>query len=99
MENQPETLPYMDIFSFGGFMTELWGYGDQLTNMLQPFWALPLLGITGLKAKDIFPYTLYLFIIGIFIFIIGELQISPATCDDDSPSNFARFSNIFFAVS
>ena len=26
-------------------------YGDQITNMLQPFWALPLLGITGLKAK------------------------------------------------
>ncbi len=33
-------------------------YGDQLTNMLQPFWALPLLGITGLSAKDILPYTL-----------------------------------------
>jgi short-chain fatty acids transporter len=33
-------------------------YGDQLTNMLQPFWALPLLGITGLKAKEILPYTL-----------------------------------------
>ncbi len=32
-------------------------YGDQLTNMLQPFWALPLLGITGLKAKDILGYT------------------------------------------
>ncbi len=39
-------------------------YGDQLTNMLQPFWALPLLGITGLKAKDILPYTLILFLIG-----------------------------------
>ena len=33
-------------------------YGDELTNMLQPFWALPLLGITGLAAKDILPYTL-----------------------------------------
>ena len=32
-------------------------YGDQVTNMMQPFWALPLLGITGLKAKDILPYT------------------------------------------
>lgn len=28
-------------------------YGDQLTNMLQPFWALPLLAITGVKARDI----------------------------------------------
>jgi len=43
-------------------------YGDQLTNMLQPFWALPLLGITGLKAKDILPYTLILMLAGIIIF-------------------------------
>ncbi|MDX1332836.1 MAG: TIGR00366 family protein, partial [Robiginitalea sp.] len=33
-------------------------YGDQLTNMLQPFWALPLLGITRLKAREILPYSL-----------------------------------------
>lgn len=43
-------------------------YGDQLTNMLQPFWALPLLGITQLKAKDILPYTLLLFVLGLIIF-------------------------------
>lgn len=48
-------------------------YGDQLTNMLQPFWALPLLGITGLKAKDILPYTLILFLAGGLIFITGLL--------------------------
>jgi short-chain fatty acids transporter len=44
-------------------------YGDQLTNMLQPFWALPLLGITGLRARDILPYTLALMLFGIVIFI------------------------------
>lgn len=38
-------------------------FGDQLTNMLQPFWALPLLGITGLKARDILPYTLLLMLV------------------------------------
>ena len=48
-------------------------YGDQLTNMLQPFWALPLLGITGLKAKEILPYTLILMISGGVIFITGLL--------------------------
>ncbi|MDB4534359.1 TIGR00366 family protein [Vicingaceae bacterium] len=48
-------------------------YGDQLTNMLQPFWALPLLGITGLKAKEILPYTLFLMIIGIVIYLTGLL--------------------------
>ena len=44
-------------------------YGDQLTNMLQPFWALPLLGITGLKAKSILPYTVALMGVGILIFV------------------------------
>ncbi|EMR03654.1 TIGR00366 family protein [Cesiribacter andamanensis] len=39
-------------------------YGDGLTNMLQPFWALPLLAITGLKAKDILPYTLLILLMG-----------------------------------
>lgn len=31
--------------------------GDQLTNMIQPFWALPLLGITGLRAGQVLGYT------------------------------------------
>lgn len=43
-------------------------YGDQVTNMLQPFWALPLLGITGLQAKEILPYTLFLLLVGVVIF-------------------------------
>jgi short-chain fatty acids transporter len=48
-------------------------YGDQLTNMLQPFWALPLLGITQLKAQEILPYTLIIMLIGIVIFSISLL--------------------------
>ena len=43
-------------------------YGDQLTNMLQPFWALPLLGITQLKATQILPYTILIMMVGIIIF-------------------------------
>lgn len=43
-------------------------YGDQLTNMLQPFWALPLLGITGLKARDIIPFSFVLFLAGFLLY-------------------------------
>lgn len=46
-------------------------YGDQLTNMLQPFWALPLLGITGLKARQIFPYSFLLMLLGAVIFFLA----------------------------
>ena len=48
-------------------------YGDELTNMLQPFWALPLLGITGLKAKELIPYTLFIMLIGFIIYVSGLL--------------------------
>lgn len=48
-------------------------YGDQITNMLQPFWALPLLAITKLKAHQILPYTFWMFVVGSLIFIFGLL--------------------------
>ncbi|MFD0975862.1 short-chain fatty acid transporter [Salinimicrobium gaetbulicola] len=50
-------------------------YGDQITNMLQPFWALPLLAITKLKAREILPYTLILLLTGMVVFLTGLLFI------------------------
>ena len=50
-------------------------YGDQITNMLQPFWALPLLGITRLKAKEILPYTIIIMLVGSAVFITGLLLL------------------------
>ena len=43
-------------------------YGDELTNMLQPFWALPLLGITKLKAREILPYSSIILLLGLLIY-------------------------------
>ncbi|MDC0666613.1 TIGR00366 family protein [Nannocystis radixulma] len=43
-------------------------YGDQWTNMLQPFWAVPLLAITGVRARDIIGYcTLWMLAGGLWI--------------------------------
>ncbi len=43
-------------------------YGDEWTNLLQPFWALPLLAITGLKARQIAGYTAVLAIgMGLYV--------------------------------
>ena len=48
-------------------------WGDAWTNLLQPFWALPMLGIAGLKAKDIMGFCLiHLVITGV---IIGVLLV------------------------
>jgi len=46
-------------------------YGDQITNMLQPFWALALLGITGLKARQIIGYTLVVMVMAAPVFLVG----------------------------
>lgn len=37
-------------------------WGDSWTNMIQPFWALPILAIAGLKAKDIMSSLVYVFL-------------------------------------
>jgi len=48
-------------------------YGDAWTNMLQPFWALPLLGIMGLRARDIMGYTALIWIMTGPVVIFGLL--------------------------
>lgn len=46
-------------------------WGDAWTNMIQPFWALPVLAIAGLKAKDIMGFCLMqLLISGIIISVV-----------------------------
>ena len=43
-------------------------YGDQWTNMIQPFWTIPLLAIAGLHMRQIMGYTFVVFIFTGFIF-------------------------------
>lgn len=54
-------------------------WGDAWTNLLQPFWALPALGIAKLGARDIMGYCLIsLFVTGIIIclgFVLAGLGI------------------------
>ena len=49
-------------------------WGDAWTNLIQPFWALPVLAIAGLKAKDIMGYCLLqLLITGVVISLVLSL--------------------------
>lgn len=47
-------------------------YGDELTNMIQPFWALPLLGITGLRAGEVMGYTATFML---FVFVLMAVAV------------------------
>ena len=46
-------------------------WGDAWTNMIQPFWALPLLGIAGLRARDIMGFCTVHLLIGGALITIG----------------------------
>jgi short-chain fatty acids transporter len=43
-------------------------YGEQVANMLQPFWALPVLAIVGLGIRQVMGYEVLAFFIGTLIF-------------------------------
>jgi short-chain fatty acids transporter len=51
-------------------------YGDQWTNMVQPFWAIPLLAIAGLKMRDILGYTTVVLIASGLVFAGTMLLVS-----------------------
>lgn len=46
-------------------------WGDAWTNMIQPFWALPLLGIAGLRARDIMGFCVVHLLISGAIIALG----------------------------
>ena len=51
-------------------------YGDQWTNMIQPFWAIPLPAIAGLKMRDILGYTTVVLIASGLVFAATLLLVS-----------------------
>lgn len=50
-------------------------WGDQWTNMIQPFWALPLLGLAKLSARDIMGYTTMTLLWSGLIFVVFSLLV------------------------
>jgi short-chain fatty acids transporter len=48
-----------------GKVTMAVAYGNMLGNMYQPFWSLPLLGLMGLRARDIMGFCLVLFVVAL----------------------------------
>jgi len=48
-----------------------YGVGDMWTNMFQPFWAIPLLGLTRVRARDILGYTIIVMLALFPMFALG----------------------------
>lgn len=52
-------------------------YGDQWTNMIQPFWTIPLLAIAGLHMRQIMGYAFIIFIATMLVFAGGLYFLGP----------------------
>lgn len=46
-----------------GWVVAAYDLGEALANLLQPFWMLPILGMFGLRARDVMGYTLTVFLV------------------------------------
>lgn len=51
-------------------------WGDAWTNMVQPFWLLPALGIAGLQARDVMGYCVMALIVSGVIITVGLLLLT-----------------------
>ncbi|OFW44793.1 MAG: hypothetical protein A3J29_20005 [Acidobacteria bacterium RIFCSPLOWO2_12_FULL_67_14b] len=45
-----------------GWMVVSYDLGEALANLIQPFWMLPVLGMLGLRARDVMGYTFVVFL-------------------------------------
>ncbi len=46
-----------------GWMVAVYDLGEALANLVQPFWMLPILGLLGLRARDVMGYTILVFVV------------------------------------
>jgi short-chain fatty acids transporter len=46
-----------------GWMVAVYDLGEALANLVQPFWMLPILGLFGLRARDVMGYTFVVFLV------------------------------------
>ena len=64
-------------------------WGDAWTNMAQPFWALPALGVAKLSARDIMGYCIIDLIVTGIIIIVGFLVVGLTGVGALSPEQMA----------
>ena len=74
----PYLLPAAKELGVSATTTVLaYAYGDSTTNLIQPFWAIPLLTVTGLRFGDVLGYTGIIAIVCMITTIVAMLLIPP----------------------
>lgn len=63
-----------------GWAVQIYNAAEALPNLINPFWMLPLLGVLGLKARDIVGFTFIQLLVHIPL-VLGMLWLFGATLD------------------
>ena len=75
----PYLLPAAKELGVSATTTVLaYAYGDSTTNLIQPFWAIPILTVTGLRFGDVLGYTGIIAVVCAIVSVIAMMLI-PAT--------------------
>jgi short-chain fatty acids transporter len=53
--------------------------GESVANMLQPFWALPILAIAGIKMRYVMGFMAITFFVSLIVFGASLLFLVPAS--------------------
>jgi short-chain fatty acids transporter len=59
-----------DLHVHLGWMVAVYDLGEALANLVQPFWMLPILGLLGLRARDVMGYTFLVFLVLVPIVLV-----------------------------
>lgn len=51
--------------------------GEQVANMIQPFWALPIIAIAGIGIRRVMGFTAISFVVSLFVFGVALLVLTP----------------------
>ncbi len=71
-----------DLHVHLGWVVASYDLGEALANLVQPFWMLPMLGLFGLRARDVMGYTFIVFLVLVpvvlaLVFLLGTTLAYP----------------------
>jgi short-chain fatty acids transporter len=69
-----------DLHVHLGWAVQVYNAAEALPNLINPFWMLPLLGVLGLKARDVVGYTFVQLVVHVPL-VLGMLWLLGMTLE------------------
>ena len=77
-------VPHRALKVSPGWTVQVYNTAEALPNLINPFWMLPILGLLGLRARDLIGFTFVQFVINLPL-VLALLWVLGATLDYQPP--------------